>query len=500
MPRRSPDDDAFRFRHLLIRDAAYDALPKSARAELHERFAAWIEGRAPGARRARRDPRLPPRAGGGSAGRSSGRRHPALADGRGRRAVGRAAGARVDRDDARAGLRLLGGLSLSCRRGPPSSSPIKRYLGDWRSTSSASSKLQMRPLTDAMGSSGRGHRRERVLSPRLPPWAHAASTLSRGAGRPSAGTARRARSGRHASATRTLGQGYAALADFMHWIGRCQRRHRDRPARARARARGRATSSSKRTRPGHVGAGMFYGTTPFDECERHARFVIAQVDRFGANMHMRAQSGRPRRTSPRLQGRFDESREYFESTSRSMAERGRDASRSFRRRCQRGSAEIAAQRVRNGRRRFSGRDGTSSAGSAKAASARRRAPISPRRSSSWACSTRRFAILDEAAVDDVTGRLGHVTPTPRTCAASPPRPPETTNQPLALVAGGGGPRARREYVVTRADLLARPGPRAAWRQAAPRRHGRRSRQSLRLARPKGATVVREPTARAAQAV
>jgi class 3 adenylate cyclase len=36
-------DDAFRFRHLLIRDAAYDALPKETRAELHERFAAWLE-------------------------------------------------------------------------------------------------------------------------------------------------------------------------------------------------------------------------------------------------------------------------------------------------------------------------------------------------------------------------------------------------------------------------------------------------------------------------
>ena len=38
-----PEDDAFRFRHLLIRDAAYDALPKSTRAELHERFADWLE-------------------------------------------------------------------------------------------------------------------------------------------------------------------------------------------------------------------------------------------------------------------------------------------------------------------------------------------------------------------------------------------------------------------------------------------------------------------------
>ena len=42
-----PGDDAFRFRHLLIRDAAYDSLPKSARAELHESFAGWLEGRVP---------------------------------------------------------------------------------------------------------------------------------------------------------------------------------------------------------------------------------------------------------------------------------------------------------------------------------------------------------------------------------------------------------------------------------------------------------------------
>jgi len=41
-----PGDDAFRFCHLLIRDAAYDALPKATRAELHENFARWLEGRA----------------------------------------------------------------------------------------------------------------------------------------------------------------------------------------------------------------------------------------------------------------------------------------------------------------------------------------------------------------------------------------------------------------------------------------------------------------------
>ena len=36
-------EDGFRFRHLLIRDAAYEALPKATRAELHERFASWLE-------------------------------------------------------------------------------------------------------------------------------------------------------------------------------------------------------------------------------------------------------------------------------------------------------------------------------------------------------------------------------------------------------------------------------------------------------------------------
>jgi class 3 adenylate cyclase len=38
-------EDAFRFRHILIRDAAYDAIPKVARAELHDRFADWLEQR-----------------------------------------------------------------------------------------------------------------------------------------------------------------------------------------------------------------------------------------------------------------------------------------------------------------------------------------------------------------------------------------------------------------------------------------------------------------------
>ena len=36
-------EDAFRFRHLLIRDAAYQAMPKEQRADLHEKYASWLE-------------------------------------------------------------------------------------------------------------------------------------------------------------------------------------------------------------------------------------------------------------------------------------------------------------------------------------------------------------------------------------------------------------------------------------------------------------------------
>ena len=38
-----PGEDGFRFRHALIRDAAYAGIPKRTRADLHERFAAWVE-------------------------------------------------------------------------------------------------------------------------------------------------------------------------------------------------------------------------------------------------------------------------------------------------------------------------------------------------------------------------------------------------------------------------------------------------------------------------
>jgi class 3 adenylate cyclase/tetratricopeptide (TPR) repeat protein len=39
-------EDAFRFSHILVREAAYESVPKRTRAELHERFAGWLEHKA----------------------------------------------------------------------------------------------------------------------------------------------------------------------------------------------------------------------------------------------------------------------------------------------------------------------------------------------------------------------------------------------------------------------------------------------------------------------
>jgi class 3 adenylate cyclase len=43
VPSRLAGDEGFQFRHQLLRDAAYDSIPKQTRAELHERFAGWLE-------------------------------------------------------------------------------------------------------------------------------------------------------------------------------------------------------------------------------------------------------------------------------------------------------------------------------------------------------------------------------------------------------------------------------------------------------------------------
>jgi class 3 adenylate cyclase/tetratricopeptide (TPR) repeat protein len=42
---RALAEDAYRFRHILVREVVYESMPKARRAELHEWFADWLEGR-----------------------------------------------------------------------------------------------------------------------------------------------------------------------------------------------------------------------------------------------------------------------------------------------------------------------------------------------------------------------------------------------------------------------------------------------------------------------
>ena len=91
------DEGAHRFQHIMIRDTAYDGILKRARADLHERFVAWADGRQPRPRRrVRGDPRLPPRAGLDVPLRARAARRPRPRDRRGRARGGsrRRAGAR----------------------------------------------------------------------------------------------------------------------------------------------------------------------------------------------------------------------------------------------------------------------------------------------------------------------------------------------------------------------------------------------------------------------
>ena len=149
-------EPVLRFHHVLIRDAAYRRLLKNTRAELHGRFADWLEARAAGSRRARRDARLAPRAGPPAPARA----RPDRRAGPGPRRAGRApsrgrgpAGARARRSDARGkssgararparrrrsrarrpDARLVRGAALGRRRQPPRcarSTSSARFLGD----------------------------------------------------------------------------------------------------------------------------------------------------------------------------------------------------------------------------------------------------------------------------------------------------------------------------------------------------------------------------------
>ena len=152
-PARLPADDAYRFRHALIRDAAYAGMPKAVRASLHERYAGWLQsqgGRTLAARRTRSSGTTSSRRSVASRrARAADRRDPPARGGRGG-ATGLAAGARAfAREDMPAAAGLLGRAAALLRQairdawapfetrhrrsgrrvGP--TTPSRRSLGSW---------------------------------------------------------------------------------------------------------------------------------------------------------------------------------------------------------------------------------------------------------------------------------------------------------------------------------------------------------------------------------
>ncbi len=118
-------EEAYRFRHLLIRDAAYQALAKQTRSELHERFAAWLERvAADRSGRVRGDRRLPPRAGLPLPGRAGSARRPCP-------------GACPAGGDAAGGRRRAGRRARRCCRHGRSAGPCRRAAAPSPATSTS---------------------------------------------------------------------------------------------------------------------------------------------------------------------------------------------------------------------------------------------------------------------------------------------------------------------------------------------------------------------------
>jgi tetratricopeptide (TPR) repeat protein len=307
-----PEDDAFRFRHLLIRDAAYDALPKAVRGELHARFAHWLEEHGGGlieldeilgyhleqAARYRielgRDPGdLALRAG-------------AHLTDAGQRAV--------FRGDMAAGRRLLSRAVELLDPGSPQRGAALPWLGVALYSAGEFAESD-RVLTEAVDSAegedsaiaffrrclGRGHNPvegETILSLERDVRARLADL---GDASPLA----------HA-------EGYQALARLLFWQGRTS----DQLAaatRGRDYAREAGIAVLEGTCAGYIGAALLYGESSWEDYETFARAILAERDRLGRSVDF-ALAGLAVAAS--AAGRTDESERLFADYEAALIERG----------------------------------------------------------------------------------------------------------------------------------------------------------------------------------
>jgi tetratricopeptide (TPR) repeat protein len=307
-----PGDDAFRFRHLLIRDAAYDALPKAARADLHERFAVWIETHAPGL--VELDEILGYHLEQAALYRAElGRPAPEL-EARASARLGAAGMRAVARADVGAARSLLQRAVSLLPADAPERFPLLVEFGHMLYLSRELDAAD-EALTDAVDH-GDPDNSARAFFLRAFIRAHATPDLSlQEAEREVREALARLEEG--TVGDRTLAEGYVTLGELLFWNGRTSA-SRAAGQRAFVHAR-RAGEKALETRAHEiVGGSMFFGSGTWVEVEEHARSVLDDVA-LGARSR-RALTGLA--AAAAHQGRFDEARELQAELDAALEERG----------------------------------------------------------------------------------------------------------------------------------------------------------------------------------
>jgi len=307
-----PGDDAFRFRHLLIRDAAYDALPKATRAELHERFAVWIETHAPDL--VELDEILGyhlEQAALYSA--ELGRPLPAL-EARAAARLGAAGTRAVARADVGAARTLLQRALNLLPAEAPERFPLLVELGGLLYQS-----RDLEAADDALSAAvdhGDVDSSARAFFLRASIRAHASPDMSlQEAEREVREALSRLEDG--AVGDRAMAEGYLTLGEILFWSGRTTASS-DAGARALVHARRAGEKALESRAHGVIGGAMSAGDATWGELEAHARSVLEDAG-LGARSRG-ALAGLA--VAAAFQGRFDEARELHAQLDADYEERG----------------------------------------------------------------------------------------------------------------------------------------------------------------------------------
>jgi class 3 adenylate cyclase/tetratricopeptide (TPR) repeat protein len=308
-----PEDDAFRFRHLLIRDAAYDALPKATRADLHERFAYWLEEHGPGL--VELDEILGYHLGQAARYRSElGQGDDGLATAAGARLT--SAGTRaVSRGDFIAARGLLGRAVELLGAGTPQRVTALTWFGIALYALSEFDDADQ-AWTEAI-ESGEGDDATVAFFERVRVRGH---NPIGGETNPELEVAVRERLAALSDDTPPLvfASGYHSLARLHFWAGRTDDQL-EAARQARDYARRAGVVSLEASAASIMGTALMYGASPWSEYEAYAKSLLDERDRLG---RLAASALAGLAASAAYQGRHEEASELFAQHNSELYERG----------------------------------------------------------------------------------------------------------------------------------------------------------------------------------